>query len=84
MTDGAPGFQTLHDDLVGPEPVDEGCGHADARRIRLHLPYAQANVVRLRYTELVDAHVWPLRRVGGAWTFRVCRVCAGTARARTA
>ncbi|HXH84012.1 MAG TPA: hypothetical protein VNN07_13955 [Candidatus Tectomicrobia bacterium] len=80
MSEGAAQFETLS----SGSDVDDACSHADARRIRLHLQYAEANVVRVRYAELVDARVGPLRRVNGAWSFRVCRACGALSRARAA
>ena len=54
------------------------CGHASARHIRLYLPYAEANTIRLRSVPTLltnDTHVSWLYQIPGGWGWTVCREC---------
>jgi hypothetical protein len=54
------------------------CEHAAARHIRVYLPYAEANAVRLRATQAPGshgAHVSWLYEIPGGWGWTICRDC---------
>jgi hypothetical protein len=59
------------------------CEHAAARHIRVYLPYADANAIRLR-AALVSgtgtAHVSWLYEVPGGWGWTICSDCESRAR----
>ena len=54
------------------------CEHASARRIRVYLPYAEANTIRLRAAQANgsrDAHVSWLYEVPGGWGWTIRPEC---------
>jgi hypothetical protein len=54
------------------------CEHASARRIRVYMPYADANTIRLRAAQgngSWDAHVSSLYAIPGGWGWTICRAC---------
>jgi hypothetical protein len=54
------------------------CGHPSAREIRLYMPYADANTIRLRAAQAPGAppvHVSWLYEIPGGWAWTVCRDC---------
>jgi hypothetical protein len=54
------------------------CGHPLAREIRLYMPYADANTVRLRSAQAPGspaAHVSWLYEIPGGWAWTICPDC---------
>jgi hypothetical protein len=55
------------------------CDHASARRIRVYMPYAEANTIRLRAAAQAggfrDTHVSSLYPIPGGWGWTVCLEC---------
>jgi hypothetical protein len=54
------------------------CDHRSARQIRLYMPYADANTVRLRAAQAEGSsgvHVSWLYEIPGGWAWTVCREC---------
>jgi hypothetical protein len=54
------------------------CEHAAARHIRVYMPYADANTLRLRAAQALgspDAHVSWLYAIPGGWGWTICRDC---------
>ena len=54
------------------------CEHASARQIRVYMPYAEANTIRLRAAQSpasVNAHVSWLYEIAGGWAWTICRDC---------
>ena len=54
------------------------CDHASARQIRVYMPYADANTIRLRSAQSPGsplAHVSWLYEIPGGWAWTVCREC---------
>jgi len=54
------------------------CEHPSARHIKLYLPYADANVIRVRTSqgpESQGAHVSWLYEIPGGWGWTICREC---------
>jgi hypothetical protein len=54
------------------------CEHAAARHIRMYIPYAEANTLRLRAVQapgLPDTHVSWIYRIPGGWGWTICREC---------
>jgi hypothetical protein len=54
------------------------CDHDSARRIRVYMPYADANTLRLRVAQaphLWNSHVSSLYQVPGGWGWTICREC---------
>jgi hypothetical protein len=59
------------------------CEHASARRIRVYMPYADANTIRLRAAQAAggqDAHVSWLYAVPGGWGWTMCPECRSVER----
>lgn len=70
----APSVRTDHS---SGEPVTEStCAHRHARRVRLPLSYAEANLIRVRVAAITGAYVSPLRRDREAWIFLMCHDCS--------
>ena len=64
-------------------PPSGYCEHASARRIRVYLPYAEANTIRLRAALANgsrDAHVSWLYAVPGGWGWTICPECRSVER----
>ena len=57
------------------------CGHASARHIRVYMPYADANTLRLRtaHTTGESPTSW-LYAVPGGWGWTICSDCQSRAR----
>jgi hypothetical protein len=51
------------------------CAHASARQIRVYMPYADANTIRLRASQTSGAHVSWLYEIPGGWAWTVCPEC---------
>jgi hypothetical protein len=53
------------------------CDHRSARQIRVYMPYADANTVRLRaaQAESPGVHVSWLYEIPGGWAWTSCREC---------
>ena len=53
------------------------CDHASARQIRVYMPYADANTVRLRAAQSANSpdHVSWLYEIPGGWGWTICREC---------
>jgi hypothetical protein len=54
------------------------CLHDGAREIRMYMPYAEANAVRLRLMHASDRpwrHVSILYEIPNGWAWTVCREC---------
>ena len=53
------------------------CHHEGARHIRLFIPYADANVIRMRLAASTDgAYVSPIYRLpGDGWGWTMCPTC---------
>ena len=59
-------------------PANGYCEHASARHIRLYLPYAEANTIRLRASQAAASqasHVSWLYEIPGGWGWTICREC---------
>jgi hypothetical protein len=58
-------------------PADRYCDHVSARQIRVYMPYADANTVRLRAAQTAGSpdHVSWLYEIPGGWGWTVCREC---------
>jgi hypothetical protein len=59
------------------------CEHASARHIRVYLPYADANTIRLRAAHTGgtgEAHVSWLYAIPGGWGWTICSECESRAR----
>lgn len=59
-------------------PASGYCEHASARRIRVYLPYAEANTIRLRAAQTNgprEAHVSWLYPIPGGWGWTICSEC---------
>lgn len=54
------------------------CPHPSHRTVRLFMPYAEANAVRVRFAEAESSKritVSALNRNGGGWFFTACKRC---------
>jgi hypothetical protein len=56
------------------------CAHASARQIRVYMPYADANTIRLRASHASGVHVSWLYEIPGGWAWTVCPECRGRER----
>lgn len=59
-------------------PPSGYCEHASARRIRVYVPYADANTIRLRAAPTAaarEAHVSWLYAIPGGWGWTICPEC---------
>ena len=64
-------------------PSTTYCEHASARRIRVYMPYAEANTLRLRAAHgggSQDAHVSLLYAIPGGWGWTICPECRSVVR----
>lgn len=54
------------------------CEHPSVRHIRVYLPYADANAIRIRASQSPGsqaAHVSWLYEIPGGWGWTICREC---------
>jgi hypothetical protein len=74
---------TFSERVIPPLARPGYCDHGSARHIRVYLPYADANAIRLRTVQAAGAsepHVSWLYAIPGGWGWTICRDCQSQAR----